>query len=199
MTESIIGPLFSSHLIEEGAISTLRQWLPTYMEEARAQYGLELPEIKSWGLVADEYDRFAEQALPALVVVAEGIGKGGEPETYGGGWYRASWALGVIVAIQHPDRNKAREIAQIYGAVTRGALLQRRSLGAGGRVAEWLDEGYPFKTKGNRTRAVAENVFLVKQDEVVNWQMGPKGDEPPPVVPADYPEITEVDVDAEVK
>jgi len=196
---SIIGPLFSSHLIEEGAIATLQKWLPTYLEEAKAQYGLELPEIKSWGLVGNEYDRFPEQALPALVVVAEGIGKGGEPERYGEGWYRASWALGVVLVLQHPDMTKARKVAQIYGAAIRGILLQRRSLEDAGRIADWLDEGYPYSTKERRTRAAAENVFLVTQDEVVNWQMGPKGDEPPVVVPADYPEITEVDADAEVK
>jgi hypothetical protein len=196
---STIGPLFSAHLIEESAIETLQTWLPTYAAEAKAQYGLELPEIKSWGLTPSTYDKFPEQALPALVVVADGIGKGGEPEEYAGGHYRASWALGVAVAIQHPDMNKARKIAQIYGAAVRGALLQRRSLGAGGRVSRWIDEGYPYATKEKRTRAAAENVFLVTQDEVVNWRQGPKGDEPPEETPATYPEITEVGVDVEVK
>jgi hypothetical protein len=196
---STIGPLFSAHVIEEAAIAALREGIPFYAEEARAQYGLELPEIKSWGLSNKTYDRFPEQALPALVVVAEGLGPGGAPQKYGGGWYRAAWSLGVVVVIQHPKLTDARKIAQIYGAVTRGALLQRRDLGEGGQIADWIDEGYPYKTGDNRTRAAAENVFLVKRDEVVNWQMGPKGNKLPGVIQPEYPEITEVEVDTEVK
>lgn len=196
---SIIGPLFSPHLIEEGATDVLQTWLPTYAAEVKVQYGLELPAIKSWGITPGSYDRFPEQALPALVVVAEGIGKGGEPEEYAGGHYRASWALGVAIVVQHPDMNRARKVAQIYGAAVRGALVQRRSLGAGGRVSKWIDEANPYKATEKRTRAAAENVFLVTQDEVVNWRQGPKGDEPPEETPGAYPEITEVDVDVEVK
>jgi hypothetical protein len=194
---STIGPLFSPHLIEEGAIATLQKWLPFYAGVAKEEHGLELPPIKSWGLLDNTYDRWPEQALPALVVVAEGIGRGGSPEKHSGGYYRASWGLGVVVVVQHPKTIMARKIAQIYGACIRGALLQRRSLGAGGQIADWLDEASPYGVNERRTRAASENVFSVTQDEVVNWQMGPKTDEPPATVPIE-PEITEVDVDAEV-
>jgi hypothetical protein len=193
------GSLFSAHLIEEGALKTLRDWMDLYVEEVEGQYGgLKLPKIKSWGL-SSAYDRWSEQALPALVVAADGIGRGGPPEEYGGGNYRAGWSLGVSVTVEHPKPDGARKAAQLYAAVTRGILLQRRSLGAGGRVASWVDEGYPTSISERRTRAAAENVFVVVQDEVVNWQLGPKGDTPPPDLPGPDLEIKEVDVDAEVK
>lgn len=190
-----IGTLFSPHLIEEGALSVLQRWLSLYMEEAKAQYGIELPSIKSWGLEDDKTDRWPEQALPALIVVAEPT-QG--TEKYSDGWYRANWPFQVVVIIEHPERVMARKIAQIYGAVIRGAILQHRDLGDGGRVAKWVNEALPFEATKSRTEAASQNFFLVQQDEVVNWQMGPKGDEPPETPPPDGPEITETEVHADV-
>jgi hypothetical protein len=196
---STFGPLFSAHEIEDGARQVLQDWLPTYMGEVQRQHGVKLPPIKSWATV-DSYDRWPEQALPALMIIAGGIGKGGEPQEHGGGFYRATWALSVSVTVEHPKANDARKIARLYAAAIRGVLLQRRTLGVAGTVSDWLDEGYgAIKTKDRRTRAAAENVFAVKVEEVVNWRMGPKTDEPPAQVPADYPEITELDVVTEVE
>lgn len=195
---SEIGTLFSPHLIEEGVLARLQRALPLYLQEAKAQYGLELPEIASWGLVDEgEDERWPEQGFPALVVIAAGTGKGGEPEEYAGGWYRAAWALAVVIAVEHPERVMARKIAQIYGAVIRGVVLQKRSLEGAGRVAAWTGERNPYEATKERTEAASENFFLVKQDEVVNWQMGPKG-ELPDSPPGEDPEVTEVDVDVEV-
>ena len=190
-----IGTLFSPHLIEEGVLSTLQRWLPLYRAEIEAQYGIELPDIASWGLVDEEDDRWPEQALPALIVIAEPTE---EAEKYSG-WSRASWPFQVAVIVEHPQRVWARKIAQLYGAAIRGAILQRRSLGGIGRVTDWTGERLPFEATKSRTEAASQNLFLVQQDEVVNWQMGPKGEVPPDEPPPDGPEITEVDVDVEVK
>jgi hypothetical protein len=195
---SQIGPLFSPHLIEEGVLARLQRALPLYIQEAEAQYGVKLPAISSWGLVDEgEDERKPEQGFPALVVVAGGTGKGGEPEEYSGGWYRSAWAVTVLLAVQHPERVVARKLAQIYGAVIRGAVLQERSLEGAGRVAKWTGELNPFETSQERTEAASENFFLVQQDEVVNWQMGPKG-ELPDAPAGEDPEVTEIEVDAEV-
>src|SRR3954447_1799159 len=155
-----IGALFSPHLIEEGALSTLQRWLPLYLDEVEAQYGVRLPEIASWGLEDEEDDRWPEQALPALIVVAEQTED--EQET-NEGWYRASWPFQVTVIIEHPQRVWARKIAQLYGAVVRGAVLQRRSLGSAGRVAGWRGERLPFEAKKSRTEAASQNFFVVQQ------------------------------------
>jgi hypothetical protein len=196
---SQIGTLFSPHLIEEGVLSRLQRALPLYLKEAEAQYGIELPAIASWGLVDEGDDeKWPEQGYPALVVIAAGTGKGGEPEEYAGGWYRAAWSLAVVVAVEHPERVMARKIAQIYGAVIRGIVLQKRSLEGAGRVALWTGERNPYEATKERTEAASENFFLVQQDEVVNWQMGPKGDLPAEPLDED-PEVTEIDVKAEVE
>lgn len=197
MTE--IGPLFSPHQIEEAVLAALQRRLPFYIEEALNQHGVKLPEIESWGLVDEHVDRWPEQKLPALVVVASGTARGGDPEEYGGGWYRAGWSLAVVVAVEHAQRVEARRIAQVYGAVVRGVLLQKRSLGDGSRVARWTGELNPFEANAKATRAASENFFLVTQDEVVNWQLGPKTVDPGDTPPGLDPEITEIQVDAEVK
>lgn len=200
MSETTFGPLFSAHEIEDAARDTLQSWLPTYLTEIKSQHGVALPPIKSWATL-DSYDRWPEQALPAALIIAGGIGQGGSPEEHGGeGFYRATWALGVSVTVEHPKANAARKIARLYAAAVRGVILQRRSLGMEGVVTRWLDEGYgSVPLKERRTRAQAENVFAVTVDEVVNWQLGPKDGEPPAEVPADYPEITDVEVDEEAE
>lgn len=194
----IVGPLFSSHLIEEAALRTLRDWLPIYRTAIYNRYKVKLPKIESWGLENSTADRRPEQKLPTLIVVAGGIGQDGSPEEHSGGMYRASWAFGVAVVVESGNPFVARRNAQLYGAAVRGAILQHRSLGLDGCVAKWLDEDFPYGSKEGRTRAKAESLFALEVDEVVNWQMGPKGT-PPNSIPTQDPKITEVDVDVEVE
>jgi hypothetical protein len=193
------GSLFSPHQIEEGVLSALQRRIPSYADEALTQHGVKLPEIQSWGLVDEQAERWPEQKLPALIVVAGGTAKGGDPEEYAGGWYRAGWSLAIVVVVEHSSVVEARRIAQVYGAVVRGALLQKRSLGGSGRVARWTGELNPFEKAAKATRAASENFFLVTQDEVVNWQLGPKTADPTDSPPGLDPEITEVNVDVEVE
>lgn len=195
---SEIGELFSPHLLEEAVLSALQRRLPLYMKEAANQYGLELPSIASWGLVDEDEDRTPEQGLPALIVIAGGIGKGGEPEENSDAWYRAKWALQVDVIVDHPQMVMARKIAQIYGAVIRGALMQERSLNKDGMRIDWTGELNPYRGEKSRTEAASNNFFLVTVEEVVNWRLGPKGDELPAEPPGTDPEVTEVDVSLEV-
>jgi hypothetical protein len=195
---SEIGKLFSPHLLEEAVLSALQRRLPLYMDEAANQYGLELPEIVSWGLIDEEEDRKPEQGLPALIVIAGGIGKGGEPEENSDAWYRAAWGVQVDVIVDHPEMVMARKIAQIYGAVIRGALVQERSLTRDGFRIDWTGELNPYRGEKSRTEAASNNFFLVTVEEVVNWRLGPKGDELPAQPPGNDPEVTEVDVSLEV-
>lgn len=195
---SEIGKLFSPHLLEEAVLSALQRRLPLYMLEAQEQYGLKLPEIVSWSLEDEEEDRQPEQSFPALIIVAGGIGKGGEPEENSDAWYRAKWALQVDLIVQHPKMVMARKIAQIYGAVIRGALVQERSLTKDGFRIDWTGELNPYRGEKSRTEAASNNFFLVTVEEVVNWRLGPKGDELPEEPPGSDPEVTETDVVLEV-
>lgn len=190
-----IGPLFSPHMIEEAVLASLMRRLPLYSKAALDQWGIKLPEIASWGLVDEEEDRWPEQQLPALVVIAD---ETRNVEEHSAGWYRASWPFSVTVAIAHAERVQARKIAQIYGAVVQAALLQRRSLGLEDGELRWEGQKLPFHAEQDRTEAVSQNLFSVVIDEVVNWRNGPKTDELPEEPPGPDPEITEVDVAVEV-
>lgn len=193
MTE--IGPLFSPHQIEEAVLSQLMRRLPLYSKVAQQQWGVKLPGIQSWGLVDEEDDRWPEQALPALVVIAE---EARGVEEHSGEWYRATWPFSVTVWIEHPERVWARKLAQIYGAVVQAAVIQRRSLGVEGVRVAWEGEKLPWEAEQSRTQAVSQNFFSVVVDEVVNWSVGPKTDELPDEPPGPDPEVTEVEIDVEV-
>ncbi len=193
----IVGPLFSSHLLEEAAVKTLREWLPIYTDAVYNRYKVKLPKIASWDL-QDSTKRSTGQQYPSLIVIAGGIGQDGTPEEHQEGMYRASWAIGVAVAVESSNPIIARRNAQLYGAVVRGAIVQHRSLGLEGCVTKWLDENYPHGSKDGRTKAVAECLFAVEIDEVVSWQLGPK-DAPPKQLPTEDPEITDVEVETEVE
>lgn len=196
MTDSQIGTLFSPHLIEEAALSELQRYLPLYRLEAQSQYGVKLPEIQSWGLQDEEEARLPDTPPPALVVVAQPVQ---DIEKHSEGWYRAAWPFDVRVLMAHPELVKARLFAQVYGAVVRGVLLQRRSLGGIGR-ADWVGESTPFEKQTKQTVAMTQNSFVVTREEVVNWQLGPKEGEVPEAPLPGAPEITEVDVvDVEVE
>jgi hypothetical protein len=193
---SVAGPIFSAHLIEEGLISTLRTWLPSYLADVAAQHGVgKIAPVKSWGL-SSEYERWPEQGLPALIVACPGLR--GEPEKTGDGFYRAIWSAEVSVTISARTGPAARKYAQIYAAAIRGAVLQRRSLGDGARVTTWLDEAYgDVAVEQRRTIVAAANVFAVEQNEVVSWRKGPGSDKPP--IPTEWPEVTETEIETEIE
>lgn len=191
-----IDSLFSPHLIEEAVLSVLQRWLPLYLEEVKEQHGVTLPKVESWGLIDEDDDKWPEQAYPALVVIAE------EPEDvgeYAEGWYRANWPFKVALYVEGPQRVWARKIAQLYGAAIRGAILQRRSLGDLGRSAIWTGGSLPWQAERSRTLAISFNNFTVTQDEVVNWQAGPKDELPPGEPPAEGPEVKETAVEVDVE
>jgi hypothetical protein len=193
-----IGPLFSPHLIEEAVLSQLMRRLPLYSKAAEEQFSVKLPEIESWGLVDEDDDRWPEQALPAVVVIAD---ETRNVEEHTDGWYRASWPFSVTVWIEHPQRVWARKIAQIYGAVVQAALLQRRSLGLEAGLLRWEGQKLPFQAEQSRTQAISLNSFSVVIDEAVNWRNGPKDDtDLPEEPPGPDPEATEEpDIVLEVK
>jgi hypothetical protein len=191
-----IGPLFSPHVIEEAVLSVLQRWIPLYSDAARDQHGIKLPEIASWGLVDEDEEKWPEQGYPALVVIAE---QTENVEQYAEGWYRATWPFRIALYVEAAQRVEARMVAQVYGAVIRGAILQRKSLGDAGRDATWMGEKLPYEAEHSRTLAASFNTFTITQDQVVNWQAGPKDELPPEEPPGEGPEVTETAVEVDVE
>ncbi|HVQ60381.1 MAG TPA: hypothetical protein VMS60_15885 [Solirubrobacterales bacterium] len=201
---SIIGRLTSGLDVERATLVALRDRLPKYLKEAAKQASVkpeeiaEIEEVKSWAVIS-EYDRWPETNLPAIIIAAPGLR--GEPVKGGDGSYRVKWTLGVSIVVSAATAPKARKYAQIYAAAVRGAILQARSMGKDLRVSDWIDEVYETtKREGRKTTVAATVVFVVDQSDVVNWRGGPATDEElPEVIPEDFPEVTEIDVESEIK
>lgn len=197
---SVIGPLTGGLEVERGVLKTLRAWLPTYLKDAIAQAGLKpnaIQPVKSWSVIS-EHDRWPEANLPAVIIAAPGLR--GNPEKGGDGSYRVVWQVAVSIVIGAATGPKARKYAQVYAAAIRGAILQRRSLGDEMRATDWVDEGYTTISHTDKRTVVGAALFFdVEQNQVVNWRLGPKGDEPPKEVPAEVPEVTEIDVEMEIE
>lgn len=193
----VVGPLFSSHVIEEAVLATLKKWLPGYLSIACELHGVTggIAAVKSWA-VSNEAEKWPEQGLPALLIVGPEETTG-EPDAQGQGMYRATWPVEVGLVIAARTGPGARKYARIYGAAIRGALLQRRSLGES-LTTTWRGEGTGIvDSNQRRTLAANANLFEVTSDKVVSWRMGP-GDGKPPI-PDDWPEVTETEIETEIE
>lgn len=196
---SVVGPLFSPHLIEEAVLAVLQKWLPGYLTVACEEHGIEegIEGIKSWGL-ASALDKWPEQGYPALLVVAPDDPK--EIEVSGDGMYRATWPFEVAVSIQGSVAHLARRHAQVYGAAIRGAILQRRSLGDGLQATRWTggDSAQGIAPdEQRRTIAATANSFEVKRERVVSWKLGPGSDATS--IPDTWPIVKEIEVNEEIE
>jgi hypothetical protein len=193
----VVGPLFSSHVIEEAVLAKLRRWLPGYLTIACDLHGVngKIAGVRSWA-VANTAEKWPEQGLPALLVV--GPEESSEVEASGQGMYRATWPVEVGLVIAARTGPNARKYARIYGAAIRGALLQGRSQGEEGLTTTWRGEGNGILglDQKRRTMAANANLFDVTVDNVVSWRMGPGSNKPP--IPSDWPEVTETEVEEEI-
>lgn len=182
----VFGPLTDGGVIEEGAIETLKRWLPTYLQKASEQANF--PAIQtpqSWGVVS-EFDRFPEQGLPAIIVAAPGTND--PPVKDGAGFYRVEYTLVVFAEVAAAKGAAARKMAQLYGAAIRGALLQQSRLAGGISVAEWRGEiTDTVDVAQRRTRAATGQEFSVQCRQMVTTLGGPEQ----PDDPDEWPEITE--------
>lgn len=194
----VVGPLFSSHVIEEAVLAQLRRRLPGYLSIACEIHEVKggIAAVKSWA-VANTGEKWPEQGLPALLVTGPEETSG--TEAHGQGMHRATWPVEVALVIAAKTGPAARKYARIYGAAVRGALLQRRSLGVDGATTTWRGEGTGIvgMDKQRRTMAANANLFEVTVDNVVSWRMGPGADKPP--IPDDWPEVTETEVETEIE
>jgi hypothetical protein len=158
-----VGPIAHAGVVELAVTTTLKKWLPTYLAEACRQHeitGVATP--RSW-VTASEYDRWPENQLPAIIVSAPGTE--GEPRADGDRVYRADYELRVTAEIVARRAGEARLIGQLYAGAIRVALMQRRSLGDGLRVTDWLGESNATLgftgTADRRTRFASQNIFRV--------------------------------------
>lgn len=176
----IFGPVFSADHLDNAVTATLKLWFSTYLREIELQNGLpdrslELP--KSWN-VRPENDRFAEEALPAVLVVSAGTAD--PPVMEGDGSYRGFFRVGVALYLTAPSKDTVNRNTKLYAAVVRAILLQKRSLGGVSEGCVWESEVYDEITSDmGRTAGLSVNQFVFTVSPVVNRLLGPAQPEPP--------------------
>lgn len=188
----LYGPLGHSGRIAAAVKSHLQDpddstygWLTAYLAEMERQIGDDprsLPIVRMWRTSAEIEQWFADTP-PAIIIAVPGTL--GDPETTNGA-YRVNWdvRVGILVSVGGEDAD-AEELAGIYGAAVRGALVHHPALAAGLKVDAWLGE-----TLDNRPRSEAEtigfaiNTFRVSDTDSLARRGGPAT---PPVDPYDEP------------
>lgn len=199
---SLVGELKHRGLVEAAALKTLKDWMPFYIAQMERETGRDprqLPQIKSWVLRPD-FEYWPEDLkTPAIVVVSPGL-VGDRPTKTGDGYYRATWSLGVAAVTEASDQDATNELAGVYGAAVRGALLQRRSLEGEMRITDWIDTDTDrIPSEKRRSIAAEMNLFTVEMEQIVSVAEGPRGEPPadPYADPGNWPvvETTAVEVD----
>ena len=198
---SVIGPLKNAGQVERAVVARLRQRMSAYTADAVAQDGTydALPPLR--GIIrASELEEWPEDQKPVAVVVCPGTVD--DPTKTGLGAYSATYSVSVAVIVSTSGQTSSRDVAQIYGAAVRGALLQGRSLNADMATNSWQGESLDdIGPDLQRTIFASLNLFYIDVDDVVSWKQGPLVDpdgEWPDEIPDEWPVVLEheEDVDA---
>lgn len=186
------GRVTSAVKLERAALAKLRALLDTYAAAVAAQLLTDAPAPVRSYTAAATFDRWAEDQLPACVVVSPGV-IGGSIEQRGG-FYSASFGLVVGVAAAVASQSATHDAVRLYAAAVRACLLQGPSLD--GLVSEltWIGESYDERPEDDRRSLAAGLVsFEARIDDVIDAYAGPLvGADPPDG--DDWPRVQTTDV-----
>lgn len=125
---SKFGRIITGADVEAAAREHIRRWSPDYLAEVGDQNGrgrIALPGFRSY-VPAVDLDRFAEDQVPACVIVAPGTLR--EPEKRRGAWYM-TWTLSVGCVVSGRDRDSTFALLPLYAAAVRALMVQRPAMG----------------------------------------------------------------------
>jgi hypothetical protein len=174
------------------------RWMDSYLSELERATGRDVGSIerpRSWSR-KNSFDKWPDDNLPMIIIICSNLAA--RPTKTGSGRYRAPWAVGIAVVVSSQDEESTRNLAGLYAAAIRAIMIQHQSLDGsieGTRGVEWLDERYgELPSEEARTVAAARLVFSVDFDDVVTHGAGPVGPPPDQDPVADWPEITDVNI-----
>lgn len=165
--------------VEDAVVATLQKWIDTYLTEVEDQHGETVGKYarpRSW-VLASEFEKMPEDALPAIVVVSAGLDE--RPSKEGRRAYRAPWLIGVAAVVSSKDHVSTRRMAYRYAAAIRATLLQKQSLDHAlddtVRGVTWVDgRSNELPSDATRTVFTARQVFSIEVSDVVTAGGGPK-------------------------
>lgn len=202
---SRIGPIIVGTDIQAAAKAHLRAWLPDYLAEIEREKGLEprtLPMIRGWETTS-EIRKWPETQLPACILVSSGTA--GQTEKRGdgavSGWFRLQ-----AIAVAAANKEAATvELAQLYCAAIRSALMQHPSLRGNSEqgIADgirYVAEGYgPIPDIASKARSIAAAGVVVdlRIPELMNTRAGLAVPSEDPYATSDWPTVADTDLEVE--
>jgi hypothetical protein len=176
---SVYGKIVVASDIERAVQGVLEKWFSSYLREVERQQDWadeELVSPKNYSN-RNSFDVEPGEVMPKVVIVSPGLAE--QPgKVEGNGVYRAKWSLGVGVAIAARTEEKAKALADMYGAAVRGILLQVdksefQNVDCIG--VDWVDENYddlPVEDQLQKYRA-SMTLFVIEVDNAVSIWSGP--------------------------
>jgi hypothetical protein len=196
---SPFGPMLNFGSVERWILELAEKWFPTYLAESERQNSETagtFASVRSF-ITANEWGRWPEERLPALLVVDTGLGE--QPYRTGDGRWRARRLFGVSVIVSAPSRAEMRWAAGLYAAAFRQLVLQHQDLGHPEKIegVDWIDER-PAPIKDDERNVGAQMMFFsVDVKDIADEGGVPRGpqfpDEPPSnpnTPPNDLPVVT---------
>lgn len=186
---SVYGDIVSGRDVRVAAGDTIKKWGRTYISEIARQEGLAADALPGFRSVtgATDLDAWAEDQLPAAVVVVPGLIE--EPKRRGRTW-EARWALGIGIVAASTTREATQDLVSRYAAAVRALVLQHPSLGGMASGLAWLGERYDeLPTEDQRTIGAGQLMFAVTVEHVTSAD-GPRDVPADPLAdPGDWPQV----------
>jgi hypothetical protein len=162
--------------VDRAVISTLRLWLPTYLNWMRTSrnldFRLQYPRPESYQSVLED-DEFPEATLPSIIVTT--AQPEGDATKYVDDSYSAAWRVAATAVVRGPTPTLAREYASLFGGAVKRCLRDQGIPDLGSLV--WRNSNVaPVSDESgeNRYLAAGINVFTASVDEVMTGE-GPIG------------------------
>lgn len=158
----------------------LQEWMPDYLPNARrhgeAEWGAEFSDFPlpaSYTIVPRDPDRWAEDQLPAILVVSSG-----PTETMrrdGSGVYRGKFSIGVAAICSAGSEELTGLFADLYYKACEAILIDKPSLGgfAEGTIPGGPSDNAFLETSRDRTLASRFCDFQVTVDRILEVTGGP--------------------------
>lgn len=144
MATSTYGNIFVASELEESIRVLLKKWFPSYLREIERRVDWDKEPLlapRSY-TTRNSYDVLPGEEMPKVVVISPGLVEQPEhPEA--DGYYKATWSVGVGIAIGARDEELADRVVKMYGAAARNILINHQSLGRDDVCyVSYLDENY---------------------------------------------------------
>lgn len=194
---TVFGPIVTGADVRVAVRETVRLWSRDYLSEIARHSGRatgDLPSFRTYASALD-MEKFAEDQLPACIIVAPGLLDAPERKSK---QYRAQWGVGVGVVVSGQDRDNTFELCELYTAAVRALIVQHPSLGDFAEGVSWVGERYDeLGTDDLRTIAAGTVQLSVDVANVVDPTTGLTAPQDPTGDPGDWGVVQEVVIDTQ--